>query len=118
MTALSGNPFENLPPWPQSPESSSRQTLSEATQLCVGCGLCCMGAYLDTGSIKKLEITRLADKKIETHRASDSYRFRMPCSCHIDGHCTIYADRPETCAGYRCSLLKVVMNGSLEGARA
>jgi len=84
----------------------------------VGCGLCCNGSYLSSGAISESAVTRLAGTKIDTYRGADTYRFRIPCSCHIDGRCSIYADRPDVCANYRCNLLKAVTNGSVEGARA
>lgn len=46
-------------------------------------------------------------------RAGEESCFSLPCPHHRGGACANYADRPSTCAGFRCALLGAYTDGSM-----
>lgn len=87
--------------------------------LCRACGLCCNGALYAYVSLSDVEAARLRTRLpvFQTARETD-HDFALPCSLHGAEGCTIYEDRPNTCASYSCFLLDAVQGGRLRLPRA
>lgn len=83
------------------------------SDLCTRCGLCCHGLLHEWGNLELEEIERLSEIGLKMERRRDVLVFSLPCS-HVAGTvCTIYQDRPDACAGYRCALLKSYQAGEI-----
>jgi len=96
---------------PTTPVSDGSPTAAEV--LCLACGFCCDGT-LHTNTIllpAEVEATAALGMTIE-HRAGRPV-FNQPCAMFRDGHCTIYARRPQTCRHYECALLKRLLAGEI-----
>jgi hypothetical protein len=46
-------------------------------------------------------------------RLGESDRFVQPCTAFAGDRCRIYDQRPATCKGFRCQLLKRTLNGEI-----
>jgi hypothetical protein len=81
--------------------------MSDASTLCVGCGLCCSGVLFTNARAEPDEVPRLKALGLEVEQGrGERLQFRLPCPHHDDGHCGIYADRFLKCRSFRCALLK------------
>ncbi|MFO0555099.1 MAG: YkgJ family cysteine cluster protein [Polyangiaceae bacterium] len=74
----------------------------ELSALCLACGACCDGTMY-----ARVELDGEGDRDRVARRGlpileEPSPSLAQPCAAHVDGRCTIYEDRPERCAGYRC----------------
>jgi Fe-S-cluster containining protein len=79
---------------------------SDASTLCVSCGLCCNGVLFDHAKAEPEEVPRLQAFGLEPRLVEEKLQFGLPCR-HLDcGRCTIYEDRFAICRSFRCSLLK------------
>jgi len=83
--------------------------LSKGVQLCLHCGLCCMGYFHPRAVInnshdlffaKKMGAKTVIDK-------NNQQLFDLPCPA-FDGKCTCYPERPSVCENHQCELLKSV----------
>jgi Fe-S-cluster containining protein len=89
--------------------------------LCVACGMCCHGVLHDHAIAQPDELDKLARLGIPLYEKPVSYdAFQLPCPCHREGLCSVYADRPAVCGSYKCTLLTGVLQSeiSYEEARA
>jgi Fe-S-cluster containining protein len=93
---------------------SERKPAGAAESLCVSCGLCCDGTFLDRGRVIEAgEAAPLSSYKNEFVTDENKLWFKIPCP-HYDGHrCTIYTARFGVCRTYRCKLLRKVDSGNL-----
>ncbi len=89
-----------------------------ASELCLGCGICCDGSLFSSGPLEPEEVpvARRLGLVIEDGD------FRQPCA-RLDvstKRCGVYAERPSACRAYRCELLVELERGavSIEQARA
>ena len=89
----------------------TNNTALEGSTLCQHCGLCCNGAIFSHVLVDKKEEKQAKKSGLVLRKKSDKKMFTLPCSCFIDNKCSIYKDRPMRCSGYRCNLLKAVVNG-------
>jgi uncharacterized protein len=74
---------------------------------CVGC--CTSSYYIKVRAHETVALTRIGERHLEAEPAADGSRlmgFRADGHCHmfVDGGCTIYTDRPETCRTYDCRI--------------
>ncbi len=81
--------------------------ISKDSELCLSCGLCCLGIFFSYG-ILNIDEVQLAEEfglkyfTIEKGRLA----FQLPCSVYKNNKCLIYLNRPSSCKRYRCRLLK------------
>src|SRR6185437_13875970 len=75
----------------------------ERSARCLACGLCCQGALHDLVPLDE-----------SPHRLA----FRLPCPRLDDRRCTVYAERPRTCASYACETLRAYGAGEIDEAEA
>lgn len=96
--------------------SDSVERTGAATNICIGCGLCCDGTVVshlavadesDLGAplrILGVEIVAEADPPV----------FALPCPAVTDGRCTIHdLHRPGACAQFECRVSAAVLEGSM-----
>lgn len=95
------------------------EILCESSQLCLHCGLCCMGYFHNKAIINNdedLSIAKQMGASIIEYSDNKQY-FEHPCP-KFDVKCTIYPDRPSACENYKCDLLKNVEEGKIEFEKA
>ena len=91
----------------------------DGSRLCLACGLCCQGLLHGWARLRDGEAEaarRLGLRPVEQGDAG----FALPCPCHRDGRCTVYAERLSPCREYRCKLLRGYLAGEVgwaEGLR-
>ncbi|WP_224372718.1 YkgJ family cysteine cluster protein [Hyalangium versicolor] len=88
--------------------------------LCQRCGLCCDGNLFSTVPLRRAEVEPMERLGLAVIKRPDgtSPGFKQHCTALEGRCCTVYAERPEACRGYRCMLLTALAEGevSLEGA--
>ncbi len=77
--------------------------------LCAECGLCCNGTFFAQVTLRsEEEIARVERRGLPVLRKTSSCVLPLPCPQHTGTACSIYEDRPEACAEFRCWLLRDV----------
>lgn len=88
--------------------AADAQTLA----LCMQCGLCCDGTFYGSVVIASDEKERLGRVDLHVVQQDDgSTTMAQPCSALRWCLCSVYADRPASCAKYECSLRKKLSAG-------
>jgi Fe-S-cluster containining protein len=64
------------------------------------------------------ELVQMSFLGADTKVKEDKQFFLQPCPAHINGSCSIYDSRPKTCVGYKCALLKRVLNDEITPEQA
>lgn len=93
---------------------------SEATILCLSCGLCCTGHLFSWVRLKATEIPRLQKLGVNVIRSDPRQRgFLQPCPLW-NGQCTIYdsPEYPHGCGAYNCKLLRELLDESVSLPKA
>jgi Fe-S-cluster containining protein len=86
--------------------------LSDTLALCMQCGLCCDGTFYGSVVASRDERARLERVGLRiVDQADGSMTLRQPCSALRGCLCTVYSDRPTSCAKYECSLRKKLSAG-------
>ncbi|WP_162426710.1 YkgJ family cysteine cluster protein [Pontibacter pudoricolor] len=80
--------------------------MSDSTNLCLACGLCCSGTLIGFVQLGSEELPVLREL-LDVENSNGEGFFLQPCKKYCDG-CTIYSKRPKQCAKYECELLKSV----------
>ena len=89
---------------------------SEATELCLACGLCCTGHLFSWVRLKATELTPLEKLGLKVIRNDPRQRgFTQPCPMW-NGICAIYDHHnyPRGCDSYKCKLLRELLDESVE----
>ncbi len=86
------------------------------SRLCRACGMCCSGAFLAYAELEDDEVERLRRHlPILPATAERATHFALPCGAHdAQTGCTLYEERPATCAKYACKLLRGLRVGSVD----
>lgn len=88
-------------------------TTSQASELCLECGLCCQGVLHKNVILEVEAIPLLEELGVPTYAEGDGYRFDLPCPL-FNGKCSIYhLKRPATCGSYQCKLMKAYIQGQI-----
>ena len=88
---------------------------SEATELCLACGLCCTGHLFSWVRLKANELTPLEKLGLPVIRNDPHQRgFTQPCPMW-NGSCKIYDSHnyPRGCDSYKCKLLREMLDESV-----
>lgn len=89
--------------------------------LCAACGLCCNGTLFDRVTLVDDDLPKLSTyPELILHERDGQACFDEPCPLHTGSQCRAYADRPASCARFRCPTLRAVEEralGELEGLR-
>ncbi len=86
--------------------------MSDLTNLCAACGLCCNGVLFFSAKLqpgdheRSLSALGLKIKTVEGERHA-----LQPCPAHQAGSCTIYENRPVRCRLFECRQLQMVAAG-------
>jgi Fe-S-cluster containining protein len=83
-----------------------RRSDEERSALCLACGLCCQGALHDMVPLDEDEIERAARLRLPLFESPLRLAFRLPCPRLDARRCTVYDERPRTCASYACGVLR------------
>jgi uncharacterized protein len=87
---------------------------AELSNLCLSCGLCCQGLLHDLVPLDEDEIERAARLRLPLYETPLLLAFRLPCPRLEDRRCTVYPERPRTCATYRCAVLSAYRRGEID----
>ena len=90
------------------------------SDLCVACGMCCDGTMFGNVVCSKEEAEYMKSLGLETKKKDNqiNHVFLEPCPLHVNGSCSIYETRPQTCSGYKCALLKRVLRNEITPEQA
>lgn len=87
----------------------------DGSRLCLACGLCCQGLLHDRARLRDDEVEEA--QRLGLHSAEQGETaFSLPCPCHREGRCTVYAERLSPCREYRCKLLRGYLAGQVAWA--
>jgi hypothetical protein len=87
-------------------ERAGGEPESDASALCVSCGLCCTGAIFTDVGLGPEEAARLRGLGGPVEQVGERLQLVFPCPHHSSGSCGIYSDRYLNCRKFRCALLK------------
>ena len=94
-------------------ELPASSAIDPASALCTACGMCCDGTLFDRVRVRADEEERIAALGLVIAPRGEKRYFEQPCPRLEGGCCTIYADRPFSCARYRCRLLVALDGGEV-----
>jgi len=86
--------------------------------LCGACGLCCDGPLFSHVELTREEEPVMRRHGVPLFQQGRRLAFAQPCAAHRGDHCGVYAERPRSCAEYRCALLRRVDAGEVGHAEA
>jgi hypothetical protein len=92
----------------------------DGSHLCLACGLCCQGLLHEWAQLEPGETAAAERLGLPTFVHPKGPGFTLPCPCHREGRCTVYDERPGSCRGFRCKLLRRYVAGEIaweEGLR-
>jgi len=93
-------------------------TANSNGSVCLDCGMCCNGTFLDYAAVTGEEATVLEPLGLPV-KVIDGLGLRIQLPCRkFDGCCTIYADRPAVCRNFQCRLLKSLDKRRIEAGYA
>jgi uncharacterized protein len=90
----------------------------ERSELCLACGLCCQGVLHDLVPLDEDELELAQRLHLPVVESPLRVAFRLPCPRLDERRCTVYRDRPRTCASYACELLRAYGAGEIDLATA
>ena len=90
--------------------------MSNASNICLSCGLCCDGTLIGYVNLGNEELPVLREV-MTIEGVDDNGFFLQPCNNYCDG-CHIYSKRPKQCASFKCGLLKSLEQKQLDFASA
>lgn len=91
---------------------------TDASRLCLACGICCQGLLHDTVVLLPDEEPLAQRLGLAVVPGTAYPLFSLPCPCHREGQCAVYAERPTTCRTYQCKLLECHLAGEISLERA
>jgi Fe-S-cluster containining protein len=93
---------------------ASARTDEERSALCLSCGLCCQGLLHDLVPLDEDELDRAVKLRLPVVESPLRLAFHLPCSRLDDRRCTVYTERPRTCATYSCETLRAYGAGEVD----
>ena len=94
--------------------SSGARGDRERSDLCLACGLCCQGVLHDLVPLDEDELERAHQLRLPVVESPLRVAFRLPCPRLDDRRCTVYPERPRTCASYACETLRAYGAGEID----
>jgi hypothetical protein len=83
-------------------------------RLCPQCGLCCNGVlFSDVKLVKGDDPLALVQEGLILKGSGRQQSFDQPCTCFVNGRCTIYLSRPQRCRRFDCHTLKQAQKGEI-----
>lgn len=96
----------------------SARSERERSALCLSCGLCCQGALHDLVPLDEDELDRAHKLRLPVVESPLRLAFSLPCPRLDARRCTVYPERPRTCASYACDLLRAYAAGEVDEVTA
>ena len=81
--------------------------MSEPTNICLSCGLCCDGTLIGFVQLDKEELAPVK-QLMEIEQTGENGMFFLPCNELGCNGCNIYSQRPKACRNFECGVLKSV----------
>ncbi len=85
---------------------------ASAGQLCLACGLCCIGVVHSHAALSPDELDLARELGLRVDTFEDGVGFHLPCPQH-QGKCATYQRRPRACVDYQCELLVKYLDGQV-----
>ncbi|OEY72642.1 YkgJ family cysteine cluster protein [Salegentibacter salarius] len=91
--------------------------MSDPTNICLSCGLCCDGTLI---GFVQLDTEELAPVKqlMDIEQTGKNGMFFLPCNELGCNGCNIYSQRPKACRNFECGVLKSVEKKELSFDKA
>lgn len=86
---------------------------SQATDLCLECGLCCQGVPYSRAMLATSEMELARELALSVDAYGDGLCFHLPCPQHQGNRCVTYQRRPQACSAYQCELLQCFLAGEI-----
>ena len=96
----------------------SARSERERSDLCLTCGLCCQGVLHDLVPLDDDELEKAARLRLPVVDSPLRLAFQLPCPRLEARRCTVYHERPRTCASYTCAVLRDYGAGDIDEATA
>lgn len=88
--------------------------MSDLSELCQRCGLCCDGALFTVAPLEVHEVEPLrARGLLPLVRQDGAPGLAQPCAALDGPRCRIYAERPASCRRYQCLLYGALAEGEV-----
>ena len=81
--------------------------MSDPTNICLSCGLCCDGTLIGFVQLESEELSPVR-KLMEIEKTGENGMFFLPCNELGCNGCNIYSQRPKACRNFECGVLKSV----------
>ncbi|GGW81265.1 YkgJ family cysteine cluster protein [Salegentibacter mishustinae] len=81
--------------------------MSDPTNICLSCGLCCDGTLIGFVQLESEELSPVR-KMMEIEQTGENGMFFLPCNELGCNGCNIYSQRPKACRNFECGVLKSV----------
>ncbi len=91
--------------------------MSESSNLCLSCMLCCNGTTIGFVQLEKNELMRVK-KILEIEEEGGNGFILQPCKKLGCNGCTIYNERPLQCVKFECELLSSIKEQSISFSSA
>ena len=91
--------------------------MSESSNLCLSCMLCCNGTTIGFVQLEKNELIRVK-KILEIEEEGGNGFILQPCKKLGCNGCTIYNERPLQCVKFECELLSSIKEQSISFSSA
>ena len=91
--------------------------MSDPTNICLSCGLCCDGTLIGFVQLESEELSSVR-KLMEIEETEENGMFFLPCNKLGCNGCNIYSQRPKACRNFECGVLKSVEKKELSFDKA
>ncbi len=97
---------------PPMSEPSDLLSVSQASDLCSACGLCCNGVLFYSVQLQPKDSPKeLIGLGLKLQKKRKQYSILQPCPAFCGTHCSIYEKRPERCRAFECNQVRQVATG-------
>lgn len=79
--------------------------MSEPTNICLSCGLCCDGTLVGFVQLDNEELSPVK-QLMDIEQTGENGLFFLPCNELGCNGCNIYSQRPKACSNFECGVLK------------
>ena len=91
--------------------------MSDPTNICLSCGLCCDGTLIGFVQLDNEELSRV-NQLMDIEQTGENGMFFLPCNELGCNGCKIYSQRPNACRNFECEVLKSVEKKELSFDKA
>ncbi|MGW1456559.1 YkgJ family cysteine cluster protein [Salegentibacter agarivorans] len=91
--------------------------MSDPTNICLACGLCCDGTLIGFVQLEREELTPVK-QLMDIEQTGENGMFFLPCNELGCNGCNVYSQRPKACRNFECGVLKSVEKKELSFDKA